>query len=209
MVLARHRHPESYLAIIISGGYEEVGDRGRYRVRAGDVLVHSAFEAHLNRYDRYGSEVLTLAVPARRDNDSALRRLPDPDYIVRLAERDKKEALAAAYAAMKPIAATTLDWPDQLISDIQRNPNLCLRHWAMKHELTDSAVSRGFKKLFGLTPSAYRAELKSRRAWELITTTRESLVAVAAGAGFCDQAHMTHNVRKVTGRTPGSWREAK
>jgi AraC-like DNA-binding protein len=209
VVLARHRHPKSYLALILSGGYEEVGDRGRYRVRAGDVLVHSAFEAHLNRYAPGGSDVLTLAIPLQRDHASVLRRLSDPDYIMRLAEKDKKEALEAAFATMTPAVATTFDWPDQLIFDMQRDPRLCLREWAMAHELTDSAVSRGFKKVFGLSPSAYRAELKARFAWELIVTTGESLSAVAAAAGFCDQAHMTHNVRKVTGGTPGLWRKVK
>jgi hypothetical protein len=99
-----------------------VGDRGRYRVREGDVLVHSAFEAHLNRYDLCGSEVLTLAIPAQSDHASVLGRLSDPGYIMRLAERDKKEALAAAFATMTSAVATTFDWPDQLISDMQRNP---------------------------------------------------------------------------------------
>ena len=46
-VLSRHRHEASYAALVISGGYEEAGDRGRQRARAGDVVIHGAFEAHL------------------------------------------------------------------------------------------------------------------------------------------------------------------
>jgi hypothetical protein len=33
--IPRHRHREPYAALILSGGYEESGNLGRYRVRFG------------------------------------------------------------------------------------------------------------------------------------------------------------------------------
>lgn len=55
---------ESYLALVLSGGYEEAGGRGLYRVKAGDEMMHGGFEAHLNRYAATGSGVLNLPLPA-------------------------------------------------------------------------------------------------------------------------------------------------
>ncbi|MDC0716159.1 helix-turn-helix domain-containing protein [Nannocystis bainbridge] len=34
----------------------------------------------------------------------------------------------------------------------------------------------------------------------------EPLATIAATAGFADQAHMTRDIRALTGRTPGEWR---
>jgi hypothetical protein len=47
-VLPRHRHESGYLALVLSGGYEEAGDRGRFHVHAGNVVLHGAFEAHMD-----------------------------------------------------------------------------------------------------------------------------------------------------------------
>ena len=204
--MPRHRHGESYLALVLSGGYEEAGDGGRHRVRAGQVVMHGAFEAHLNRYDAEGSEVLDLALPSWMEPSTVLMQAPDPDTAVRLAERDPKEALAYLLATMKPLSQRLIDWPDELAHAMAHDPHLRLRDWARKHQLADATISRGFRQVFGVSPSAYRIQLKGRHAWRQATGGCEALSSIAARAGFCDQAHMTHAVRVVTGRTPGAWR---
>ena len=39
-----------------------------------------------------------------------------------------------------------------------------------------------------------------------IKKTNILLAMAAAGAGYADQAHMTHAVARLTGATPGWWR---
>jgi hypothetical protein len=70
------------------------GDRGCYRVRAGHLVMHGAFEAHLNRYYADGSEVLNLALPTWMEPSMVLMQAPDPDAAVHLAEHDPKEGVA-------------------------------------------------------------------------------------------------------------------
>jgi len=205
-VLPRHRHADSYLALVLSGGYEEAGDGGRHRVRAGQVVMHGAFEAHLNRYDAEGSEVLDLALPSWMEPSTVLMQAPDPDTAVRLAERDPQEALAFLLATMKPLSHRLLDWPDELAHAMAHDPHLRLQDWARERQLADATISRGFRQVFGIAPSAYRIQLKSRLAWRQAAGGCETLSSIAARAGFCDQAHMTHAVRAITGRTPGAWR---
>jgi AraC-like DNA-binding protein len=206
-VLPRHRHEGSYLALVLSGGYEEAGDRGRHRARQGDVVVHGAFEAHLNRYDGTGAEVLNLALPAWMEPATPLMQIADPDAAVRLAERDPGEAVAFLLSTMKPLRIPAADWPDDLARALVADPRLRLRDWAHLRGLADATVSRGFQKVFGVSPSAYRAQVRGRLAWRQAVGGSEPLSSVALDCGFCDQAHMTRTIRAVTGQPPGVWRK--
>ena len=204
--LPRHRHDRSYLALVLSGGYEEAGDRGHYRARAGNVMLHGPFESHLNRYDLQGSEVLNIPLPLQTEPSAAMMHIADPDTAVRLAERDPQQAVAFMLATMKPQPHRISDWPDELAHDLALNPHLRLQSWARERRLADATVSRGFRQVFGISPSAYRAQLRGRLAWRQITAGRSNLASIASHTGFCDQAHMTHTVRAITGQTPGAWR---
>src|SRR5450432_402684 len=62
----RHIHDKPYASIVLSGGYEEAGDHGRFRVSAGDVIFHERFEAHLDRFSAAGVVVLNLKIPDNR-----------------------------------------------------------------------------------------------------------------------------------------------
>jgi AraC-like DNA-binding protein len=205
-VLPRHRHHGSYVALVLSGGYEEVGDRGCLRVRAGQLVLHGAFEAHLNRYEAAGSEVLSLALPPWMNPSATVMQIADPDEAVRMAERDPEEAVAFLLATAKPLPTPIAHWPDELARALALNPNLRLRDWAKEHRLADATVSRGFRQVFGISPSAYRSQLRGTLAWRRALSGSEQLSSVAADSGFCDQAHMTRTVRAITGQTPGAWR---
>ena len=206
-VLPRHRHRGSYLALVLSGAYEEAGDRGRHRVRAGDIVFHGGFEAHLNRYDATGAEVLNLALPEWMEPRTVLMQAADPDMAVRLAEHDPQEAVHYLVATMRPLKRNPADWPDELAMDLASNPHLRLQRWALQQGLASETVSRGFRQVYGLSPSAYRAQMRARIAWRRSMECRESLSQLAAETGFSDQSHMTRMVHLLTGRTPGKWRK--
>jgi AraC-like DNA-binding protein len=205
-LLPRHRHQESYLALVLSGGYEEAGDRGRHRVRAGDLVVHGAFEAHLNRYESSASEVLNLVLPEWLEPAAPLMRSADSDFAVKLAERDPLEAVNFLLSTARPIPVPASDWPDELALAIAQNPQLCLGTWARTYELAEATVSRGFRQVYGLSPSAYRLQIRGRMAWRKALVGREPLSQLSMETGFSDQAHMTRAVGLITGQTPGSWR---
>lgn len=205
-VLPRHRHSAAYAALVTKGAYEEAGDSGRFSVRAGDVLMHAAFEAHINRYGSHGAEVASFALPERAQPVQAWMRVADPDAIIRLAERSVIEATALLLASLGAVRCRLGDWPEDLALALRRDPALSLGGWARERGLAAATVSRGFRQVFGVSPHAYRAQLKARLAWRALVQGREPLAAVAMEAGFSDQAHMTRTVQDVTGLTPGGWR---
>lgn len=205
--LPRHRHDTPYAAIVLSGGYEECGSRGRFRVRPGDVLLHDAFDAHLDRFDRTGAETFNIALPRRIA--CSLAQIADPDAIVRLAQVDSHAAGLTLCAQIAPCALGSGDWPDQLAGDLLDDPDCRLGDWAQAHGLAGETVSRGFARVFGLSPAAFRAEARARRALAMIVDSVAPLAAIAAETGFADQAHMSRAIRALTGVPPGRWRTSK
>jgi AraC-like DNA-binding protein len=206
-LLPRHRHQASYLALVLSGGYEEAGDRGRFRVHGGEAVVHGAFEAHLNRYESTGAEVLNLLLPAWLEPETPLLRSSDPDFAVRLAEKDPREAVTFLLSNSKSVPMHAADWPDELAFEIMQCPHLRLGTWARSRGLADATVSRGFSQVYGLNPLTYRLQIRGRMAWRKAIGGQQSLSELAMDTGFSDQAHMTRAVAFITGRTPGAWRK--
>ena len=199
--IARHRHRQAYAAIVLSGSYEECGSAGRSRVKPGDVLIHPPFDAHLDRFSRTGACILNLTLPAVFGTP-AVARIEDPDEIVRAAERDPGAARECLHRQMRYLKAPPLDWPDALALRLRADPTCRLDAWADEQGLSKEALSRGFGKVFGITPAAFRAEAKVQQALALMTYGAQPLSNIALAAGFADQAHMTRAVRIVTGEPP-------
>jgi len=203
--IARHRHDRAYAALVLSGSYEESGSRGRFRVGPGDVLLHSAFDAHQDKFCSNGAQILNLLV-AEFSAAPSIGRIADPDEITRIAERDEAEAAMELRMQLRPIQRVHRDWPDKLADALLHDSGCLLDEWARENHLAAATVSRGFKQVFEVTPTQFRMEARTQRALAMIATNRESLASIAALAGFADQAHMTRSIRLLTGTTPGQWR---
>lgn len=198
----RHRHAGAYAAVVLAGGYAEAGDGGRRSTLAGEVVLHGGFEAHANRIGPKGAQVLNLPLPDAWEPPAAFMRLADPDALVRLAERDKAAAARLLIDSLIPCPAEPGDWPDRLAG----LPEGRLGEWARAEGLAAATVSRGFRQVFGVSPSRYRAEARARAAWRGALSTRRPLADLALDLGFADQAHMTRAVVALTGAPPGWWR---
>jgi AraC-like DNA-binding protein len=204
----RHIHDKPYASIVLSGGYEEAGDHGRFRVSAGDVIFHERFEAHLDRFSAGGAMVLNLNLHANSTVLPGLAKVTDVDGLVRIAEKDQYEALNFLVADATHCNAGAFDWEDELCCALLEDGSLQLTEWAERHGLSPWTVSRGFRQVFAVTPESFRARSRARRAWRRICDTEDSLTEIALEVGFTDQSHMTHGIRQLTGMTPAKWRPA-
>jgi AraC family transcriptional regulator len=74
---------------------------------------------------------------------------------------------------------------------------------------SDAHFSRSFKRTFGHSPHAFLIRRRLKRAEQYMLQTDASLSDIAVRCGFTDQAHLCKQFRKVTGRTPASWRRAR
>ena len=206
--LRRHRHLGAYAAIVLAGGYDEAGDLGRWRVSAGDVLIHGGMDAHQNHVGAAGTLLVNLPLMP----DPPLRgafRIRDADEIVRLARTDLPGALASLFSQAREEILPCRDWPDLLAERLGEADAPPIGAWAEQAGLAAESVTRGFARAYGVTPGRYRLELRARRAWAMIRAGEQGLAGIAQDCGFADQAHLTRTIARLTGRTPGRWRRAQ
>ena len=207
--IARHHHREPYATVVLTGAYEEAGDAGRMAARAGEVLLHGPFSAHRDRISAKRTVVLDLPLPFDGRDWPARARLADPERIVRLAERDPVEAVAALLSELAPAPANEEEeLPDQLSAALRASASPRIGEWAAARGRSREHVSRSFEKLYGVSPAAYRADCQAKRTWRMIVASKDSLAGIAVEAGYADQAHMTRAVTTLTGMSPRRWRVA-
>lgn len=203
-LMARHRHAEGYAALVLSGGYVEAGDRGRFHARPGMVLIHGPWESHMDAVSRSGAMVLNL--PLAGEVGFGVAEASDPDLIARTAERDVAEAARLLHQSMRTLESSPDDWPDALAAALRRDPGLSVSRWAECANLAAATVSRGFRQAFGTSPRRYRAEQRALAAARGLLHRADPPAALAAELGFVDQAHMTRAVKALTGASPGRLR---
>ena len=104
-----------------AGCYEEAGDSGRHRVQAGNVVLHEAFETHLDRFPTFGAVVLNVSLPAPYAFRSGVGRVDDPDAIVRLVEKGDSETAALLLWSTEVRQPECQDWPDELAASLAQN----------------------------------------------------------------------------------------
>jgi AraC-like DNA-binding protein len=203
--LPRHRHAGAYAALVLSGGYMEAGDSGRRRVSFGEVVFHRTFEAHADHIGSSGAEVLNLPItPTHRMPPFA--KIADADEIARTAEHNLAAAIDLVLLHAVPLESAMLDWPDQLAYDLREHSRIGLRDWARRNGLVPEAVSRGFRKAFGISPKRYRLEARTHAAFHRLISGSDSFAAIAADTGFADLSHLCRAVTALTGRPPSHWR---
>jgi AraC-like DNA-binding protein len=204
--LARHRHRFAYATIVLEGSYEEAGDAGRITAQPGDVLFHAAFSAHLDRVGGQPARVLDL--PLGDTAAAAFASIADADALVRLAERDAREAALGLADMVEPAEEEIRSTADALAAALRAPAPPRIADWAMDRSRSREAVSRQFCAAYGVPPAQYRLEAMARRAWREVVAGAAGLAEIACTAGFADQAHMTRAVARLTGITPGAWRKA-
>lgn len=202
--LARHRHAQGYVAVVLAGGYIEAGESGRVLAEAGMAVVHHDWSAHQDGFGPKGAQVLNLPLPAGLAEGPV--RIADPDAVARLAERDPLAAAELVREAATATAATPGDWPDLLAAALAADPALPIAGWAEAAGLDPASVSRGFARAYGVSPKRFRLELRTRRAVRALPRWRGTLAALAADHGFADQAHLARSIVAMTGRTPSQLR---
>lgn len=201
--IACHRHDSAYVSVVLEGSYEEAGEHGRRLLTVGDVAVHGLFSCHRNSVSARGAVVLNLPTEAVA---GAFGKIADIDAVARLAETDTLAAAAKARRQMTPLVAQTLDWPDELAAALGADPQISLGDWARARGLAPETLSRGFRRVFGVSPKRFRFEVKMRHALGGAIGAKASLAQVAIDAGFADQAQMSRALSAITGISPGEWR---
>lgn len=202
-VLPGHRHARAYAAIVLDGSYEERSADGRWRVEAGDIVVHSHYHLHANRFLKSGAHVLDLDCSDFPCETYGVFSAVDTERVARGACR-VEEALSGA----RPRASLSPPpWIAALAERLDRNAGASViaesRHAGRSRE----HVARAFAGWFGLSPRAYACERRLHRALSRIKAGG-ALAEAAVCEGYCDQSHMIREMKRRLNVTPGAVRAA-
>jgi len=203
--MPRHHHSKGYATVVLAGSVTEVSFAGRMSAGPGGVLLHGAFDCHLDRGGgRRSLQILRL--PWRHDALEGQFQVRDPDALARLAETDPELAAARLHEQMSADGARDRDWVDDLAAALARDSGFLLQDWAEQRGLRPDAVSRAFGREFGVSPKRFRLESRTRLAWREVVGSSRPLTEIAFGSGLSDLAHLSRSIRTFTGRAPNAWR---
>jgi len=73
--------------------------------------------------------------------------------------------------------------------------------------LSPSQFERRFKKVFQISPTKHILNVRIRAACNLLSSTNNTIAAIALESGFYDHSHFTHNFIKMMGVSPSTYRE--
>lgn len=205
LVLPRHRHAAGYASVVLSGSFKEASFAGHFVAGPGEVLLRGAFDCHANwAVNRRALQVLRL--PWFNNSLEGRFRIPDPDSLAILAERDPIEAVKQLQKDLIQLPAQELHWTERLAQALRAERVPRLDCWAESEHLTPETISRGFHRAFGVTPRVFRIESRARRAWNLLLRSSAPLISIAHELGFADQAHLSRTIAALTGAPPTYWR---
>lgn len=207
-VLPRHRHHHGYASVVLAGRFTEASFWGLMPAEPGDVLLHGRFDCHCDYGHGGAHNVQILRLPWVNDHIEGLFRISDPDELVRIAEDEPLVAMETLARKMRPAQVRNPHWTHVLAMELRSEGTLSLQEWAVRAGVRPEALSRGFHRYFGISPKRYRLEARSRRAWQKVVQSTQTLTAIAHECGFADLAHLSRSVRVLTGASPSAWRAA-
>lgn len=227
----QHSHELMYLSLLLEGGYREwVGERCIDYAPLTTVFHPEKFE-HRDEITLPGTlffvvEVSGALLAARERRHRALASVSDLSGgpvvwsmlrlldELRLGRRNDLECEEPVAEVLDMLLDTPsqASAPPRWLGRVEHFLTDAFRDSTSLHELSQIAgvhpvhVARTFRRHMGCTMRTFVHRLRVLYACRLIAARRDPLADVALACGFCDQSHMTHVFRQITGVTPLAYR---
>jgi transcriptional regulator GlxA family with amidase domain len=152
-----------------------------------------------------------LPVSAARDESPDLADLWGARPVRELADRISDAATAAAVLQQAVIdRLSQVDGVDPVVADAVREFDTprpaSVPLIAAEYGLSERQFRRRFVAAVGYGPSTLAGVLRLGRAMRLCATSARPAADVAFAVGYADQPHMTREMRRLAGVTPGELR---
>lgn len=202
-----HRHGEPRIILFLGGEIHEEAFEGRRRFVQGDFVFRPAHFAHADTPGREGARFvrLTPSAPAIRRwmAQNGWRASSGHVDLNGPVHADELLATASARPYAQKAPSTIAQHAALLLAG-----EAALRVCEAAHELgmAPYELTRRFSAEFGMTPSAYRRHARLQRAIQMLSEGAAHLAQIANAAGYHDQSHLTLELRREVGLTPGALR---
>jgi AraC family transcriptional regulator len=232
--MAPHWHPGTQVSMVLRGAVEEGVGAREHQGTVGAVVVKPGGTVHRNVFGPAAVRMLSINIlpGAVDDRLAALESWrwteggPAARALWRLLSTARAEPgrapslLADGFwemvdalddcAAPPPSPSTTPSWLRRVRDALHDcagavPPVRSLAEGAGVHPVY---LARAFRRAYGVPVTEYARRLRVRAAADRIASTALPLARIACEAGFADQAHLTRELRRETGLTPGALRRA-
>jgi len=211
--------PAAHLWLVTAGAFELRDRRGRHVVDPLRALVLAPGDPYSIRHPAGPDTVLSIRGPLVDELARAgSHQLPlTADQQARLAAACHARDAFALAETLAELAPATPDHHDDrdLAHALAHELRLRFADDAPLSDVADAAhtsvfhACRVFRRATGTTLHAYRRELRLRHALAQLIDGDAPLAAIAAGAGFASQSHLTNLFRARFAKTPGAVRAAR
>jgi len=226
-IVSSHEHANAYVSFLLAGAYAERTPTAERACLMGTVIWHPAGEIHSDHFCKQGGHLLNLEF-----NEDWLRSIRTdvqvkeapffscggPSYSVGLevfrflnsggaVPEDLATELVGFYAFDSENPKQP-EWFTRVLESIhdKHGQNLTLAAAAKIAGVHPVHVSRSFRRLLDCTFGNYVAQVRLRRAFDLLRSSTTALVDVALECGFADHAHLSRCFKRTTGITPSAYR---
>lgn len=231
--MAQHVHEAPYICIVLGGAYQESFGARTLSLTSGAVLGHPAGDRHANEFSRLGGRCLNVAPTGPwRDNGlwmdclharSGSHYSATPAALARL----RRELAATDHVRPLGVAAALFDlldtadvraddagvpaWLRRLRDRLHAEPmrGHGLAELALEAGVHPSHLARAFRRWQGSSIGDYVRRLRVEAALAVLATDGGALAEVALAHGFADQAHFSRVVKRMTGATPRTFKNAR
>jgi AraC family transcriptional regulator len=227
--LARHEHQAAYVSFLLAGSYLEFSREEERNCLPGTVIWHPKTETHADRFNSCGGHLLDLEIDAAWLDDAAQEFKLEPrarmfrgglPYALGLrvyrqisagsCEVEDASTELMSFFFRGPLDQNRPAWFNRAIeicSEIH-DPQLSLGKLAMALRVHPVHVARSFRRFMGCTFGEYLAEIRIRKAFELLRNSNRPIVEIAYECGFADHAHLCRALKNSTGLTPSAFRQS-
>ncbi|MCE5268589.1 MAG: AraC family transcriptional regulator [Planctomycetaceae bacterium] len=129
--------------------------------------------------------------------------------------KDARGRIVATVGITCPLSPddVNLDYPElaigKVVAFIRRNVAKPISNEALAEAagMSVRGLERKFRRCFGVSPQQYLRRIRVRLACSKLVHSGQSLSAIAAACGYCDQSHFSREFRRQTGVSPRQYRK--
>jgi AraC family transcriptional regulator len=234
LFLPAHCHSESYLVLVLSGGYTERHSDRDFEWKEGASYLLPASERHENQFTSTVRMLRVRVEPAgvQRLGDDYARYLSEPREISGALASWLSNRLVREFLSQDDIASLAIEGVVlEMLAESARSsgethesnaPNWLRRVRECLEESYLEApslatlagiagvhpvhLSRQFHKHFHMTIGEFVRKRRIDKASELLSQSDLSLAEIASACGFSDQSHFCALFKKHSGMTPAKFR---
>jgi AraC family transcriptional regulator len=235
--LSEHSHENAHFCFVLQGTYTELHNKQELCCGPSTLTFRPPGEIHEDEFHNQAVRVFTIEVPPkwierlRQDSVYLGRSISfQGGAITRLSERIVKEFHQMDTAAGLIIEGLTLEIMAETArhssaQSVERNipywlkqakdllherfaENLTLEQIASEVGIHPIHLASVFRQKYHCTVGEYIRQLRIEYACCEITRGKMSLVTIALNAGFANQGHFSSTFKRLTGVTPGVYRNS-